>query len=74
MLATQSCDKKHIQIDEFIDPEISIPSVHSPTIAETPDGLIVAFFGGEYEGHSDVGIFTSRQTADGWTKPVLIVD
>ena len=73
-LAAQNNDQKSILKDEFIDEEISIPSVHSPTIAETPDGLIVAFFGGQYEGHADVGIFTSKRTSTGWTKPVLVID
>ncbi len=73
-ITAQNAEKKCILKEEFIDNNLSIPSVHSPTIAETPKGLIVAFFGGEYEGHSDVGIFVSRLEDNKWTKPTLVVD
>ncbi len=48
------------------------PQCHASTIAETPDGLVAAWFGGTEEGHDDVGIWMSRKSGDRWTRPVLI--
>ena len=38
--------KKGILVDEFIYDTASFPQSHASTIAETPDGLIAAWFGG----------------------------
>jgi alpha-L-rhamnosidase len=38
--------KDGILIDEFIYTEAPFPEAHASTIAETPDGLIAAWFGG----------------------------
>lgn len=45
------------------------PQCHASTLVETPDGLVVAFFAGTYEGHSDVGIRVSRLVDGKWTWP-----
>lgn len=66
--------KEGILVDEFIYDSAEFPSVHAATIAETPSGLITAFFGGKYEGHPEVNIYTSRHTATGWTPPVKVAD
>ncbi len=66
--------KEGILVDEFIYDSAEFPSVHAATIAETPSGLITAFFGGKYEGHPEVNIYTSRYTATGWTQPVKVAD
>lgn len=66
--------RQGIVTDEFVYEEASFPSVHSATIEETPAGLVAAFFGGEYEGHPDVGIYVSRQTDRGWTDPVKVAE
>lgn len=47
------------------------PSVHASTIAETPNGLVVAWFGGTKEGAKDVGIWVSRKRRS-WSKPVRV--
>lgn len=60
--------------EEFIYEEAPFPSCHASTIAETPEGLVVAWFGGTAEGKPDVGIWASRQAGDGWTDPVEVVD
>ena len=50
------------------------PRCHAPTIAETPSGLIAAWFGGTREKHPDVGIYLSRRIDGVWTPPVRIID
>lgn len=48
------------------------PSVHASTIAETPQGLVAAWFGGTKEGANDVGIWISRKRTTTWSKPVRV--
>lgn len=69
--------KQGIIVDDFIYYKASFPSCHSATIAETPTGLVAAFFGGLYERHKDVEIYVCRKdTAKGskWTPPVSVAD
>ena len=47
-------------------------SAHASTIAETPDGLVAAWFGGTREGANDVGIWSSRRVNGKWTVPVEV--
>ena len=52
-------------------------SCHASTIAETGDGdLVVACFGGSYEGCEDVCIWVSRlpRGANEWTTPAIAAD
>jgi len=45
-------------------------SCHASTIVATADGgLVAAWFGGEQEGATDVGIWASRRSAGGWSRP-----
>ena len=62
--------KKGILTDEFIFDTASFPESHAATIAETPRGLIAAWFGGTKERNPDVEIWTSRLEGGRWTKPV----
>jgi predicted neuraminidase len=58
---------------EFIAGALPTPSCHASTIAEAEPGqLVAAWFGGQREGADDVGIWVSRQAADGWTQPVEV--
>lgn len=66
--------KKGILAEEFIYDTVSFPSCHSATIAETPAGIVVAFFGGSYEGNSGVCIYLSRKESNVWTPPVKVAD
>jgi len=66
--------KKGILVDEFIFDTAAFPASHAPTIAETPAGLIAAWFGGTKEGYNDVEIRMSRLVDGKWTKPVSIAD
>jgi predicted neuraminidase len=47
---------------------------HASTIAETPTGLVVAWFAGTRERDLDVGIRVSRQENGKWTAPVEVVN
>lgn len=66
--------RKGILADEFVYDSAPFPSVHASTIAETPSGLVVAFFGGEHEGNPDVSIYVSRKTNREWTSPQKVVE
>ena len=48
---------------------------HASTLVETGNGTIMAaFFGGSYEGASDVCIWGIRQTNGGWSAPFRLAD
>lgn len=66
--------KRGILSEEFIYDTASFPSCHAATIAETPDGLIVAFFGGTHERHPNVCIYVSRKENNRWTKPLEVAN
>lgn len=66
--------KKGIIADEFIFENASFPASHAATIAETPAGLIAAWFGGTKEGYNDVEIRVSRLVDGKWTAPVSVAD
>lgn len=67
--------KSGIVADEFIAPKMPFPESHASTIAETPEGLVVAWFGGTKERNPDVEIWMSKQDAKGkWTNPVSIAN
>lgn len=73
---------KAIVCDEFVYPESAdadypFPSCHAATITETKDGdLVAAYFGGLYERHPEVCIYTQRKAkgAAQWSKPVKAAD
>ncbi len=72
--AQKSKWSKGILVDEFIYTEAPFPQAHASTIAETPDGLIAAWFGGTKEGYKDVCIWTSRMVNNKWTAPMMVAD
>ena len=63
-----------IMTREFIYDTAKFPSCHASTIAETPQGLIAAWFGGTHERHIDVEIWTSRREGSKWTTPVSVAN
>ncbi len=69
-LSAQSTNFK----SEFIYETAPFPSCHASTLAETPQGLITAWFGGTHERHKDVGIWTSRLVDGKWTAPVEVAN
>lgn len=66
--------KSGIVKDEFIFNKTSFPESHASTIAETPKGLVVAWFGGTKERNPDVCIWVSRLVNDQWTEPVNVAN
>jgi predicted neuraminidase len=59
---------------QFIYDTSVFPSCHASTIAETPAGLVAAWFGGTHEKHDDVEIWLSRKNGDNWTSPVSVAN
>lgn len=66
--------KQGIVTDEFIFEKAPFPESHAATIAETPKGLVAAWFGGTKERNPDVGIWVSRQEGGKWTAPVEVAN
>lgn len=70
-------ERKEIVTDEFLYDETSFPECHGSTIAELPDGTLVAsFFGGTKERNPDCCIWVCRKPkgADSWTAPEIAAD
>ncbi len=74
LLAQDTSFKKGILVNEFIFDTASFPQSHAATVAETPKGIIAAWFGGTKEGNKDVCIYTSRLVKGKWTKPQMVAD
>lgn len=66
--------QKGVVVNEAIFDTASFPESHAATIAETPAGLITAWFGGTKERNPDVEIWMSRKEKKGWTKPVSVAN
>lgn len=52
---------------EFIYDTGPYPQIHATTLAETPSGLVAAWFGGTHEKNPDVCIWVSRLIDGKWT-------
>lgn len=63
-----------LQKAEFIFETAPFPQCHASTIAETPSGLVAAWFGGTREKHPDVGIWLARHVEGQWTSPVEVTN
>jgi predicted neuraminidase len=59
---------------EFIFKQVPFPECHASTLANTPRGLVAAWFGGTEEKHPDVGIWVSRHVDGRWTTPVEVAN
>ncbi|HVW14732.1 MAG TPA: sialidase family protein [Mucilaginibacter sp.] len=60
--------------DEFIFEQAPYPECHASTIAETPHGLVAAWFGGTKERNPDVCIWVSRYVNGKWTEGVNVAN
>ena len=70
-----SCSQNPIVLtSEFIYEDTPFASCHASTLAETSDGLVVAWFGGSHEKNQDVEIYFSRFLNSKWTSPVSIAN
>ena len=61
-------------LSTFIFEQAPFTAAHASTIAETPAGLVAAFFGGTREGHRDVGIWVARHDGLDWLPPVEVAN
>ncbi|MEA5257812.1 sialidase family protein [Arcicella aquatica] len=61
--------KSGILLDEFVVENPPFPESHAATIAETPKGLVSAWFGGTKERNPDVCIWISRNENGKWLAP-----
>ncbi len=59
---------------EFVFEQAPFASCHASTIAETPGGLVAAWFGGTREGAEDVTIWSARRVSGRWSAPVEVAD
>jgi predicted neuraminidase len=66
--------KQGITVDEFIYDTAPYPECHAATIAETPEGLVAAWFGGTKERNPDVCIWVSRLENGKWTPSVEVAN
>lgn len=74
LLMTIAASTALAQQAEFIAPVLPTASAHASTIAETRDGLVVAWFGGTREGAPDVGVWLSRRVNGAWTAPIEVAN
>lgn len=58
----------------FIYETAPFPSCHASTLLETPEGILASWFGGTYEKHPDVSIYTSLLQNGKWSIPTLVAD
>jgi predicted neuraminidase len=61
-------------LSEFIYESAPFPSCHASTLAQTPTGLVAAWFGGTHEKHKDVGIWVSHLENQRWTTPMEVAN
>jgi len=68
--------KKAVLVSEYLYDTASFPECHAATIAETPKGLVAAFFGGTEERNPDVCIYVCRKDrgSDKWTAPLNVAN
>ncbi len=75
-ICAQSRMKPQVKVlaDEFIFNEAPFAQCHASTLAGLPDGnLLVAWFGGSYEGSSDVCIWSAEYQHQQWKNPQRLV-
>ncbi len=66
--------KQGMLVDEFIYNVAPYLECHAATIAETPAGMVAAWFGGTKERNPDVDIWVSRLENGKWTPSVEVVN
>jgi predicted neuraminidase len=71
---SRSAELKRCRDGGFIFERAPFASAHASTIAETPGGLVAAWFGGAHEGHPEVGIWCARRQDDRWSEPGRVME
>lgn len=76
--AATGAGQDHLPVvaSQFIYEQAPFPECHASTIAETPKGLVAAWFGGTKERNPDVCIYVSRKDKGHpvWTVPVNVAN
>jgi len=67
-------DQPGVVSAEYVFEQAPFAECHASTIAQTPSGLVAAWFGGTHEKNPDVGIWVSRQVDGRWTPPVEVAN
>lgn len=61
--------------EEFIFEEAEFPQCHASSLEILENGeVMAAWFGGEYERHPEVSIYTSVKNGNEWTSPKKVAD
>lgn len=58
----------------FIYENAPFPSCHASTLIESENGILASWFGGSYERHPDVSIYTSLLKNGTWSTPEMVAD
>ncbi|WP_372649475.1 exo-alpha-sialidase [Draconibacterium sp.] len=78
LLVTSCHQKKSINFklvsESYISDTTQYEQCHASTIIETENGLLVSFFGGPYERHPEVSIYTAAFANEQWQKPQKVAD
>lgn len=69
-----NAQKKAIISSEFIYNNAPFVSCHASTLADTPDGIVAAWFGGTHEKNKDVEIYFSQLKNNTWSTPKSIAN
>ena len=67
-----AADQAGVLLKEHVFKGPPFKQCHASTIAESKNGLVVAWFAGTREKNPDVGIWVSRKVAGRWTPPVEV--
>ncbi|MDX8340483.1 sialidase family protein [Draconibacterium sp. IB214405] len=60
--------------ESYISDTLQYAQCHASTIIETKNGLLLSFFGGQYERHPQVSIYTAAFENGQWQKPQKVAD
>lgn len=78
LIITSCHQKKTINLtlvsEAYISDTLQYTQCHASTIIETDNGLLVSFFGGSYERHPEVSIYTAAFANGQWKKPQKVAD
>ncbi len=66
--------KQGVFLEEFVFEKAPFKECHASTIAKTPEGLVVSWFGGTKEKNKDVEIWLSRKVDEVWTSPESVAN
>lgn len=74
LLSCVSAQKNVVKLSEFTFDKAPFKECHASTIAYTPAGLVIAYFGGTKEQNPDVEIWVQRRVNNRWTAPVSVAN